>query len=436
MTGPPGRRLSDQLPWVARVPFFYGWVILAVSCLAMFTSSPGQTFAVSIFVDPIIEDRGWSRTLVASMYTFGSLTAAGVMLLVGRLQDRYGARVMLTGVALLFGLAALGMSLVDSPVLLYLGFAGIRILGQGSLGLISTTLVALWFVRKRGMASAVTALGIVAGQAAFPPLIHLLISQFDWRQAWVVLAFVIWGLLLLPAAVLVRRSPEAVGLLPDGDSARQSRVSSGLRAHTPGDVDWSLAEALRTRAFWLLLLGASAPSFISTALIFHHVSFLSHRGIDPGVAAAVLSVMAPAALLGTLSAGFLADAIPNRYIVAVNQVILALTMAWSFLISEPWQAFLYGGMLGLSGGSNMTINYVIWANYYGRRNLGSIRGVVLVGTVAFTAAGPLPFGILFDLTDSYNTAVLVFLAMPVVSGTAAFLARPPLRRDQGEVRGS
>ena len=126
---------------VARVPFFYGWVILAVSALGIFISGPGQTYSVSIFVDPIISDLGWSRTMVSGLYTAGSLTAGAVMILVGRLLDRYGARVMMTSVGILFGLAALWMSSVDHPVKLYAGFAAIRILGQGSLTLIPTTAI-------------------------------------------------------------------------------------------------------------------------------------------------------------------------------------------------------------------------------------------------------------------------------------------------------
>ena len=347
------------------------------------------------------------------------------MVLVGRLLDRYGARATLTVVVVLFGLAAIWMSRVSRPVDLYIGFAALRTLGQGSMSLIPSTMVALWFVRLRGRVMALYALGGVVSQATLPPLIHLLISAIGWNDTWIVLAFIIWGALLLPTVLLVRRSPEAIGLLPDGDrpesqdSPRQD-IPEGRRA-----VDWTLGDALRTRSFWLLIFASSASSLIGTALVFHHVSLLDSRGVDAGTAAVVLSVLALTALAGTFAAGFLSDRYPNRFILVGGQSILAMAMLSTFTITGSWQAFLYGGMLGLSQGITLTINAVIFPNYYGRAHLGSIRGVATTSQVAFAALGPLPFGLLFDLTNSYTLAVLVFLMLPVTCIAASLLASPP-----------
>ena len=162
--------------------------MLGIGSIGMFMSGPGQTYTVSLFVNPISEDLGWSRTAISGFYTAGSLTAAAAMFLVGRLLNQYGARVMLPAVVILFGIALVLMGNVSQPLHLYVGFAAIRTLGQGSLTLIPTTLVALWFVRFRGRVMALNSLGSVAGQAAFPPMIHLLISALGWRSAWVALA--------------------------------------------------------------------------------------------------------------------------------------------------------------------------------------------------------------------------------------------------------
>ena len=162
---------TSRQSWVSRLPFFYGWVILVVAGSAGFMSGPGQTYGVSVFINPIIDDMGWSRTTVAGLYTAGSLTAATTMVFVGRLLDRYGARVMLMVIGTLFGFALLGMSAVSEPIHLYAGFAAIRTLGQGSMTLVSTTLVAIWFVRLRGRVMALYSLGMAASQAGFPPLI-------------------------------------------------------------------------------------------------------------------------------------------------------------------------------------------------------------------------------------------------------------------------
>ncbi len=412
---------------VARVPIFYGWVILSVASLTMFTSGPGQTYTFSVFVDPIINDTGLSRSMVSGLYTAGSLTAATGMVLVGRLLDRYGARVMTTIVGVLFGFAALWMSQVSNPAELYAGFAAMRLLGQGSLTLIPTTVVAVWFIRLRGRVMAINSLGSAASFAAFPPLIHLMISIVGWRGAWVSLAFIIWGILLLPAILLLRRSPESVGLRPDGDSVTDQTTEMAGLARPTLEINLTLGEALRTRAFWLLLFAGSSQALISTALVFHHVSLITGKGLDAGLAATVFSVLAPMSLVGNFIAGYLADRYPNRYLLAIAQVILAAAMLWTFVIFQPWQALAYGAILGLASGFFMNITGVIWPNYYGRRHLGSIRGVVTTSMVAFAALGPWPFGLLADLTGGYTRAIVIFLALPVACAAASMAAKPPVR---------
>ena len=389
-----------------------------------FSSGPGQTYAVSVFLDPIIDDFGWSRTLVSGLYSAGSLTAAFTMVLVGRMLDRFGARVMLVGLGILFGFVALSMSQIDHPVHLYVGFAAIRILGQGSLTLVPTTLVAIWFVRKRGRATALMSLGMALSQAAFPLIIHLLITNVGWRGAWIGLAFIIWGVVVLPSLLLVRRSPESVGLLPDGDS-RPAPIAEAMPSTVAQEQAFSLGEAMRTRAFWLLLFAGAGQSLIGTAMVFHQISLLGSRGLDASVAASVFAVLAPSSLVGAFTAGFLADLFPNRLILAVCQLLLVLAMVWVFAIAQPWQAFVYGAGLGLSGGASLTTMTVIWANYYGRSHLGSIRGVAQTSMVGFAALGPLPFGFIFDLTGTYTTAILVFLSLPIACSVAALFAVPP-----------
>jgi MFS family permease len=420
----PRNEPSDSRPGPAPSRPYYGWIILSVAMLAVFVSSPGQTYVVSVFVGPIERDTGWSRTLISGLYTAGSLTAAAAILLVGRLMDRFGARATLTGAGLALGLATLWMSRVDSPFDLYLGFALLRLFGQGALTVVPTAMVALWFVRLRGRALALTSLGAIAGQAVFPPVVHLLVVRTDWRTAWMVLALVVWGL-LVPALLFVRRSPESIGLLPDGEVPRTARAREPAAAPLPREAEWTLAEALRARAFWLLIVAVASHSLISTALTFHHVSFMNSLGIDSAAAATVFTVIAPASLAGTFLAGVLVDRIAGRYLLAVAQAGLTGAMLWAISIAQPWQAFVYGGILGFTSGFGATLQSVIWPNYFGRRHVGSIRSAAAIGMMASAAIGPLPFGWLSDLTGSYRTTTLAFLIFPLVSALAGLAARPP-----------
>jgi len=275
---------------------------------------------------------------------------------------------------------------------------------------------------------AIGGVGGAIGMATFPIMAHTLISHTGWRNAWVVLALVIW-VVLMPIVLLVRRSPESVGLLPDGRPAQQLKEQAvDARESAAKEVDFSLSEALRTRAFWLLLLVTSALPLISTGLSFHQISFLTSKGIQTGVATAVFSIIGPSQLLGIFIAGFMADRFPNRYLLVAGQVLLGMAMLWTFLITSSWQAFTYGAILGLSMGFIMNVAAVIWPNYYGRLHLGSIRGVSMASTVAFAALGPLPFGLVYDITGDYSLAILVLLALPVLCAVAAFLALPPKKR--------
>jgi MFS family permease len=416
----------DSLPtrsWPGRLPFFYGWVILPSAALALFVSGPGQTFAVSVFIDPLIEEFGWSRTAVSGLYTAGSLTAAGAMFGVGWMLDRFGARLMLTGISLLMGLALLWMSTVDNQLELYAGFTALRLLGQGSLTLIPTALVAVWFVRRRGKATAIAGLGMMAAQVTFPPLIHVLISNYGWRDAWIGLAIIVWVLMLPVAVLLVRRSPESVGLRPDGDVVRDA---IDVNASSAGSGDWALRRAMRTRAFWLVLVAGSSQSLITTALVFHQVDVLSTRGIGSGVSAAVLSVMGPASFAGVIVAGVLSDRFPNRYLLAVSQLLLMTSMILVIVLDTAWQALVYGGVIGFAMGFTMTITAVIWPNYYGTRHIGSIRGVATTASVAAAALGPLPLALGFDLTGSYAMVIGVALVLPAGCSVMASAARPPV----------
>lgn len=418
MRFPPGAN-PKSLP--QRTPFYYGWVILGVAGLAVFSSGPGQTYTFSVFLDPIIEDTGWSRTQITSMYAAGSLTAAGLIILVGRLLDRFGARWVLTAVVILFGFAALWMSQVDSALDLYLGFAAIRTLGQGAMTMVPTTLVAIWFVRRRAQATSLAVIGGAVSAATLPIVAHLLISRYGWQGGWVGLAIGIWAIMLLPALLLVRRSPESVGLLPDGVHA-----SAAEQAQNSSD-GFTLAEAMHTRAFWFLLLAGSSFSLIGTALTFHNVSLLTGKGLDPAIAAGVLSVMALVSLSSNLLAGVLNDRYPNRLVLAGAQVLLVGAMLFTFVISATWMAFVYGALLGVGQGFGMNTITVIWPNYFGRKRLGSIRGVAMTSTMAFAALGPLPFSVLYDVSGSYSLAILVFLVLPVICATLALLAPRPTK---------
>ena len=391
-------------------------------------SGPGQTFVVAIFVDPIIEDTGWSRTTVSAVYSAGSICAFVGAFIAGRAFDKFGARIVLIAVAALFGLATVLMGQVTHPAHLFLGFWGIRSLGQTALSMVSTSTVNVWFVRLRGRATAITSLAAPVSEIALPPLIYLLIISNGWRSTWVILGIAIWIVLLPPAILLVRRTPESVGLKPDmgrKDVLQLKESQTGVQ-----EDNWTSKQAMKTKAFWLLIFAGTAGSLIGTAMTFHHMSLMNSRGIANTEATLILSLTAAVGVLSTILTGYLLDKMPNRFILAAGQIMLMASMAWTFLIQDLWHAAIYGIFTGMTQGLIYTTMIVIFPNYFGRKHLGTIMGVVTIGMVVSSGLGPLPFGALYEISNNYDLAIISFLPLPALCALAAVFAPPPKLKSQ------
>ena len=189
---------------------------------------------------------------------------------------------------------------------------------------------------------------------------------------------------------------------------------------------------MRTRALWMLMIAGSAQSMVGTGLMFHQVSLFSQRGLSASTAAAVFGVVAPTMIAGQFVSGFLVDRYQPRYLIAAAQPFIMLTVLLAVVLSEPWHAYVYGAVLGTTIGFLMNSLTCIWPDYYGRRHLGTIRGVTQTAMMASAAGGALPLAAAFDATGSYTVGLIAFAAIPVVSGVAALLAIRPARPAAGD----
>ena len=424
------RSFLETSNWIKSLPFYYGWVIVAVAGLAHFTSAPGQTYVTSVFLEPMIEDLNWSRTLFSGMYTAGSLIAALFMVVVGKALDRFGSRKMLATLCVLMGFSCIWMSGVSTQWQLLLGFAALRTIGQGSFGLVSSTMISIWFIRIRGRATAVASFGGAASMAIFPVIVHFFVALYDWRVTWLILGVSVWCILLIPSVLLVRRSPESVGLIPDGEivDIEGNNCTTEKSYVEEDEFSYTLSDALRTRALWMLTLSSLAVPLVMTGLMFHHVSILGAQGISSQMAAVTLGIFGPLMLVFSVVSGLLADRFPGRYLLALGQAILVVAMLWVFVIGSSWQAIIYVVISAAAVGLVHTTGTVIWANYFGRAYLGSIRGFATTVMVAFSAMGALPFGFIYDWTGTYDMALWVLMGLPFTALIFSLFASPP-RRD-------
>ncbi|MGG3914278.1 MFS transporter [Rossellomorea vietnamensis] len=412
---------SQTVPFQSRI--YYGWYIVGIAALGVFFSGPGQTYSVSVFIDAYIREFGWGRSEVSSIYSAATLVAGLCMFFVGRFIDRFGQRKMMVTVSVLLGLACLWNSMVSSLVMLFIGFFLLRILGQGSMTLMPNTLVPQWFISKRGKALSYMAIGGFASSALFPVVNAWLLAEFGWRFSWM-----FWGsiLIILIAPLMfyfVRNRPEEVGLLPDGQSKRVS--TSDKEIDLVHEENWSLQEAMKTRSFWLILFCVSIPAIINTGITFHLISIFKWNHLSGGMAAGVLSLMALIGFPITLVAGRVLDRVKVNYVLAgifLGEIIFTL-----FLLTthSTLTAIVFGVLWGISGGfERIALNYV-WASYYGRASLGSIKGTATTVMVIGSAFGPLPFGYAFDYFGGYSQILILSTVMPLLGFICAIIAKKP-----------
>ncbi|MYL36127.1 MFS transporter [Pontibacillus yanchengensis] len=409
-----------------RTPFYYGWMVVFLAGLSVFFSGPGQTYSISIFIEHYIEDFEYSRSLVSGLYSTATLCAGFTLFLVGRIVDRVGQRLMLTVVGGLLALACFWNSFLVGPVMMFLGFFMLRLFGQGSLTLIPNTLVPQWFITKRGRALSVMAVGGFVSSALLPPLNTWLIDVFGWRNAWL-----FWGILLLLVFVplvyfFVRNQPKDIGEVPDGNPKKKSSDEMDANPNVEiNEKSWTLREAMKTRAFWLILFCVSVPALVNTGVTFHMVSIAEGKGLTKEVAALVLSLMAFVGFPVTFLVGYLVDRISVHYLLAITFVGHIFALLVLLQVGSWTGAVIYGVMWGLVNGFERIVLNIVWPNYFGREYLGSIKGLAQTVMVVGSAFGPLPFGLFYDWFGGYQQIIWIMMIFPLIAAIFSLLSPKP-----------
>ncbi len=411
-------------------PLFYGWYIVAAAAVGVFFSGPGQTYAVSVFIDYYIREFGWSRSLVSGIYSSATLVAGLLLFLVGRMVDKQGQRRMMLMMGTLLAVACFWNSFVLGPVMLFIGFFMLRLFGQGSMTLIPNTLVPQWFVVKRGRALSFMAIGGFLSSASFPPLNTWLIHSFGWENAWRILGSALVLIFLPVVYFIVRNKPEDIGLLPDNAVSKKKlaeRKEEKMEEEQDEgfETNWTVKEAMRTRAFWFILFCVSIPALVNTGLTFHLFSILGEQGVPGSTAALILSIMAIVGFPVTMVSGFILERVNVHIVLGLSFIgqiifIVLLTQVDTYVL-----AIFFAVLWGIIGGiERITLN-IIWPNYFGREHLGSIKGIATTTMVIGSAFGPLPFGIAYDVFGGYTEILLIILIFPILGTIAAFMSPPP-----------
>jgi MFS family permease len=418
-----------------RHAFFYGWYIVGVGFLSNVASSFALASTMSIFLKPLTSDLGVSRGVFSLLRSGEGIIAACIAPLIGTLVDRYGGRwLMVIGTAIV----AVGYFLL-TYVESFAQFVWIRLtlvtLGDSMMGyMVVNVIIAQWFTRYRGRALAISSMGVGFAKVCMPLVAASLILWLGWRHTWFAFGLITLGLLVVPALLIIRRTPEAMGLLPDGtEEATGVRVVPSKKAATADagtgaqEVVWTRGEAARTTAFWLLVITFGISSIGVTGLNLHVYSYVTDLGYSAVIAATVMSIIASMQLASPLVWGLLADRIGARYAATLRFVIQGIGLAVAVLSGEL--VWLYAGFLlyGIGLGGNMVLPDILWADYFGRHSLGKIRGMGLLISHFLAAIGPPFFGFLFDITRGYGLSFAIFGAVLVISALLSLMLKPPRR---------
>lgn len=429
---------------VSRYTFYYGWVILPLAMMAMVVTAPGQTFAISIFTEPMRQSLNLTHGEMAAAYTLGTLLGAIPMMFIGSVMDRHGLRQTLLVVLSLFCLACGLVCLVDSWLMLAFSFFLLRMLGPGAISLLSGSILPFWFDRRLGLVEGLRSFAYACSMATIPAVNLYLVNAHGWRGAYAILGGGIWLVLFPLYFWLLRNSPAEVGQVVDGHeqaSLRQMRREPMRRTETPlaaadfesagatvgarPTVDLSLAETLCTFSFWVASLGVAIFGLVMTGIFFCLVPLCQERGLNEQHAAQVMLGFAISLAVAQLLGGLLADRFPAPPLMTCG--LLGLVQGVWLLHSAryPATAILAGIVLGAGLGIHSGAAQPLWARYFGRRHLGKIRGFLMTMNIGLASVGPLVAGLAHDRQGNFDSAMWVFIVVPVPLAILSWFAVPP-----------
>ena len=401
--------------------YFYGWIIVAVANLGIFSSGPGQSHTFSVFVGPIGKDLGLSSTSIASAYGLATLIAAFMLPYMGKLIDKYGARKTLIIVSIILGFSCVFFGAASNFLMLTVGFGFLRFFGQGSLMLGCANLVSQWFDKKRGFAMSLMALGFGISMAIHPPLSQFLIDEYGWKFAWVFLGVSTWIIMVPTLYILAWNTPESVGLLPDGDKRAES-----INDKNEPIEGLDLTQALKEKSFYILSAMWFGMAMLVTTLHFYQVTILTSQGISTDFAANLFTVSAIAMVLFMPVVGKLFDNIPTNFVLTIGLIINCISLLSITYANNEYYAFFYAIFFGINNAISMTMFGYIWPRYFGRKHLGSIQGTGQMIGVIGASLGPLPVGFAIDyIGDSLVTIRYLALYPLIISFLTIFFLKPP-----------
>ena len=408
---------------------FYGWYIVAASVALNFYLSIVFFQGFQVFFLPILNEFGWSRALTSGAFSLRQLESGLLAPGIGFLVDRWGPRAVILAGVVIGGLGMIMMGFINSLWTFYAAFLLASLGTSGSShGVSWSVAVANWFDRLRGRALGIAMMGPVVG-GPFVVVVAILNGYMGWRPAIILLGI---GLLIvgIPLAMVARPRPEPYGLLPDGDTQRRTddaQAASWPSSYQGASDGMTVAQAVGTREFWLLMVLFASMFMGISGLMVHLIPMMEDMGYTSEQAAAILGVMFLLSGIGRAGAGFLADVLD---FVTVMGGLIAFQVVGLLLLGfmGPGQLWLVGLFLllfGIGFGGTIPLRPFLMMRIFGPHSFGALQGLVQGGAIGAGMVGPVFYGWVFDTRGSYDLAiyasiVTILITLPLL----AFLRRP------------
>lgn len=404
-----------------RQTFFYGYVIVLASFIIV-AAAEGALYSFGVFFAPLLSEFGWTRAMTSGALSLSAVVHIPILVVVGRLTDRIGPRLVLSACGFFLGLGYLLMSQTSTIWQLYLFYGVIASIGMGFYWVPVISIVPRWFVRKRGLMMAIVTCGVGVGQLVVPPLASWLISAYGWRKSYLIIGGITMGVIMI-AAQFLRHHPSQMGQLPYGGNEMEKENSlekaSGL----------SFREAIHSRHFWMASVLFLSWCFCLSIVMVHSVIHAIGLGMSPASAANILAIIGGMGIAGRLGFGRMADVIGMKPSLIISLALMSISFLWLLVATEMWMIYLFAAMFGITYGTVEILQSPIMANLFGLSSLGALVGLnTAIGAIGFVI-GPVLGGYIFDVTGSYQVIFLVCAAMGIVSTILSALL--PLAGDKG-----
>jgi len=395
--------------------FFYGWIIVVIGGLGIFTSGAGQSHTFSAFLPIITKELGISSTSISTAYMIATLVAAFLLPKIGKLVDKFGPRIVLIFTIILLGFGCLFFGAASNFLMLALGFGFLRFFGQGSLMLCSSNIVTQWFDKKRGLALGLMGLGFALSMGLHPPISNFLIENYGWRIAWAIIGLSTWIIMMPPLIFLAVNKPEDVNLMPDGI---KSEVSENNKNQIYG---LTLDEALKEKCFYILAFSFFSISMLVTAIHFFQVTILKdYFGLSNKVGTALFIPTMLAMIVFIPIVGKMLDKFKTHLIISIALLVTASSLILITLATSYVNAIIYSIVFGINNAFSISLFGYIWARYFGRLHVGSIQGTGQMILVVGASIGPIPFAAAIDLFGDPITTIRLSSIYPFFASILCF----------------